>query len=59
MSIILITAIFQAQTRHYTVLVRAKSGASCKWGPVHTNWSRLQGLPATPPDDLQFATTIR
>ena len=57
-SIALITATFQSQTRHYTVLVRPKSGVFCKCGHVQTNWSRLQGLPATLPDDLQFATTI-
>jgi len=58
-SIILISATFQSHTRHYTVLVGPKSGASCKCGRVQTNWSRLQGLPARPPDDLQFATTVR
>jgi len=57
-SIILITATFHSQTRQYTVLVRSKSGVSCYSDRVQTNWSRLQGLPATPPDDLQFATTI-
>ena len=58
-SIILIAATFHSHTLQYTALVRPKSGASCKCDRVQTNWSRLQGLPATPPDDLQFATSIR